>query len=90
MYYALSLLQILQFICNTDIIEKKGGTKWRIMKKCTSCWRRKMYLLLAAKTEQALELLESDGDWRQKALHTEVLLITGMQECEEIYVQTTE
>lgn len=50
----------------------------------------KMYLLLAAKTEQALELLESDGDWRQKALHAEVLLITGMQECEEIYVQTTE
>lgn len=50
----------------------------------------KMYLLLAAKTEQALELLESDGDWRQKALHAEVLLITGKQECEEIYVQTTE
>lgn len=50
----------------------------------------KMYLLLAAKTEQALELLESDGDWRQNALHAEVLLITGMQECEEIYVQTTE
>ena len=50
----------------------------------------KMYLLLAAKTEQALELLESDRDWRQKALRAEVLLITGMQECEEIYVQTTE
>ena len=26
---------------------------------------QKMYLLLAAKTEQVLELLESDGDWRQ-------------------------
>ena len=48
---------------------------------------QKMYLLLAAKTEQ---LLESDGDWRQKAIHAEVLLITGMQECEENYVQTTE
>ena len=51
---------------------------------------QKMYLLLAAKTEQVLELLESDGDWRQKAIHAEVLLITGMPECEEIYVQTTE
>ena len=51
---------------------------------------RKMYLRLVDKTEQVLDILDSDRDPGQKVFLARALLAAGLQECEDIYIETAE
>ena len=51
---------------------------------------RKMYLRLVDKTEQVLDILDSDRDPGQKVFLAKALLAAGLQECEDIYIETAE
>ena len=50
----------------------------------------KLYLHLADAAERTLKVLDSDRDPGQKTFLAKALLAAGMQECEDIYVETTE
>ena len=51
---------------------------------------RKMYLRLVDKTEQVLDILDSDRDPGQKVFLAKALLAAGLQDCEDIYIETAE
>ncbi len=51
---------------------------------------RKMYLRLVDKTEQVLDILDSDHDPGQKVFLAKALLAAVLQECEDIYIETAE
>ena len=51
---------------------------------------RKMYLHLVDKAEQALDILDSNRDPGQKVFLAKALLATGLQNCEDIYIETDE
>lgn len=51
---------------------------------------QRMYLRLVDAVEQTLDVMDSARDREQKERLTETLLVTGLQDCEDIYVETAE
>lgn len=51
---------------------------------------RKMYLRLANAAEQTLNALDTACDPEQSVSLAKALLAAGMQECEDIYIETAE
>ena len=51
---------------------------------------RKMYLRLADAAERTLDALDAACDPEQSVSLAKALLAAGMQECEDIYIETAE
>ena len=51
---------------------------------------RKMYLRLVDEVERTLDILDSSRDLEQKVFLSQALLPAGLQDCENLYVETAE
>ena len=51
---------------------------------------RKMYIRLLDETERVLDVLESLRDNEQKVFLARAMLAAALQDCEDLYVETTE
>ena len=51
---------------------------------------QRMYLHLVDAAERTLDILDFDRDPEQKAFLAKALLAAGVQDCEDIYVETAE